>query len=88
MSEYRHGNYPVWYEYDAIANVVNKLHGTGDIEDVFDDLADAAPTLAWLAERVDLTGVHAIRFRRLLAHAERLNKLRDDELEALNGGVE
>lgn len=85
MSEYRYG--PVWDEYDAIANVVERLHGTGDIEDVFDDLADAAPTLAWLAERVELTDVHAARFRRLLAQAERLNRLRADELEALNGGA-
>jgi len=75
-----------WDEYDAIAYVVEKLQGTGDIEDALDDLADAAPTLAWLAERVELTDVHAARFRRLLAQAERMNKLRADELEALNGG--
>ena len=77
---------PVWDEYDAMANVVEKLHGTGDIEEALDDLADAAYTLAWLAERVELTDVHAARFRRLLAQAERLNKLRSDELDALNGG--
>jgi len=85
---YRHGNYPVYDEYDAMLIVADKLHGTGDIEEVLDDLADAAPTLVWLAERVDLFGGHAIRFRRLLAQAERLNKLRADELEALNGGGE
>ncbi|HEY8355140.1 MAG TPA: hypothetical protein VIK69_09025 [Methylophilaceae bacterium] len=85
MSEYRYRNGPVWDEDDAIAYVVEKLQGTGDIEDALADLADAAPTLAWLAERVELTDVHAARFRRLLAQAERLNKLRADELEALNG---
>ena len=77
---------PVYDEYDAIANVADKLHASRDIEEVLDDLADAAYTLAWLDERVELTDVHAARFRRLLAQAERLNKLRSDELDALNGG--
>ncbi|HEY8354571.1 MAG TPA: hypothetical protein VIK69_06090 [Methylophilaceae bacterium] len=88
MSEYRHGNGPVYDESDAMMIVADKLHASRGIEEVLDDLADAAPTLAWLAERVELTGVHATRFRWLLVQAERLNKLRDDELEALNGGGE
>jgi len=88
MSEYRHGNGPVYDESDAMMIVADKLHASRGIEEVLDDLADAAPALAWIAERVDLFGGHAIRLRRLLAQAERLNKLRDDELEALNGGVE
>src|SRR5690606_17282060 len=77
---------PVWDEYDAMANVVDMLHATRSIEEVLDDLADAAPTLAYLAELVNMAGEHATRFRRLLAQAERMNKLRADELEALNGG--
>lgn len=85
---YRHGNGPVYDKSDAMMIVADKLHASRGIEEVLDDLADAAPTLAWLAERVELTGVHATRFRWLLVQAERLNKLCDDELEALNGGVE
>jgi len=85
---YRHGNESMWDESDAMRIVADKLHASRGIEEVLDDLADAAPTLAWLAERVELTGVHATRFRWLLVQAERLNKLRDDELEALNGGGE
>ena len=77
---------PVWDEYDAMAVVAEKLNR--DIEEVLADLADAAQTLAWLAERVDLDGEHATRFRLLLMHAERLKKMRDDELDALNGGGE
>lgn len=79
---------PVWDEYDAMANVADKLHARRDVGEVLGDLADAAQTLAWLAERVDLAGEHATRFRLLLMHAERLNKMRDDELDALNGGGE
>lgn len=75
-----------WDEYDAMANVVDRLHATRSIEEVLDDLADAAPTLAYLAELVNMAGEHANRFRRLLAQAERMNKLRADELAALNGG--
>lgn len=70
-------------EYDAMAIVADKLHASRDIEEVLADLADAARTLAWLAERVDLSGEHATRFRLLLMQAERLNKLRADELDAL-----
>src|SRR5690606_40591778 len=76
---------PVWDEYDAMAVVAEKLHR--DIVEVLADLADAAQTLAWLAEHVDLDGEHATRFRLLLAQAERLNRLRADELDALNGGA-
>src|SRR5690606_4640614 len=71
---------PVWDEYDAMANVAEKLHASRDIEEILGDVADAAQTLAWLAERVDLAGEHATRFRLLLTQAERLNKLRADEL--------
>ena len=78
---------PVWDEYDAMANVADKLHASRDVAEVLGDLADAAQTLAWLAERVDLAGEHATRFRLLLAQAERLNKLRADELDDLNGGA-
>ena len=88
MSKYRHGNGPVYDEYDAMRIVADKLHASRGIEEVLDDLADAAPTLAWLAERVDLDGEHATRFRLLLMQAERLNRLRADELDALNGGGE
>jgi len=77
----------VWDESDAMKNVADKLHASRDIEEVLGDLADAAPTLAWLAERVDLAGEHATRFRFLLMQAERLNKLRAAELDALNGGA-
>lgn len=77
----------VWDEYDAMANVADKLHASRDIEEVLADVADAEQTLAWLAERVDLAGEHATRFRLLLAQAERLNKLRADELDDLNGGA-
>jgi len=79
---------PVWDESDAMANVAEKLHASRDVEEVLGDLADAAQTLAWLAERVDLDGEHATRFRLLLMQAERLKKMRDDELDALNGGGE
>ena len=79
---------PVWDEYDAMAVVAEKLHDSRDIEEVLADLADAEQTLAWLAEHVDLDGEHATRFRPLLMHAERLKKMRDDELDALNGGGE
>lgn len=79
---------PVWDESDAMAIVADKLHARRDVGEVLGDLADAAPTLAWLAERVDLDGEHATRFRFLLMHAERLKKMRDDELDALNGGGE
>lgn len=79
---------PVWDEYDAMANVADKLHASRDVEEVLGDLADAAHTLAWVTERVDLAGEHQIRFRLLLTQAERLNKLRADELDALNGGGE
>jgi hypothetical protein len=79
---------PVWDECDALANVADKLHASRDVEEVLGDLADAAQTLAWLAERVDLDGEHATRFSLLLMHAERLKKMRDDELDALNGGGE
>lgn len=74
---------PVLDEYDAMMIVADRLHASRDIEEILGDLADAAPTLAWLAERVELTDVHAARFRMLLMHAERLNKLRADELDAL-----
>jgi len=77
---------PAWDESDAMAVVAEKLHR--DIEEVLGDVADAAQTLAWLAERVDLDGEHATRFRLLMMHAERLKKMRDDELDALNGGGE
>ena len=76
---------PVWDESDAMANVADKLHASRDVEEVLGDLADAAHTLEWLAERVDLAGEHATRFRLLLEQAERLNKLRADELDDLNG---
>ena len=76
----------VWDEYDAMANVADKLHASRDVEEVLGDLADAAQTLEWLAEHVDMNGEHATRFRLLLMHAERLKKMRDDELDALNGG--
>lgn len=76
---------PVWDESDAMAVVAEKLNR--DIEEVLGDLADAAQTLAWLAERVDLAGEHATRFRLLLTQAERLSRLRADELDALNGGA-
>jgi hypothetical protein len=76
---------PVWDEYDAMANVADKLHASRDIEEILGDVADAAQTLAWLAERVDLAGEHATRFRLLLTQAERLRQLRADELDALNG---
>jgi hypothetical protein len=76
---------PVWDEYDAMANVADKLHASRDVAEVLGDLADAAQTLAWMAERVDLAGAAAGRFRLLLMHAERLKKMRDDELDALNG---
>src|SRR5690606_14935766 len=76
---------PVWDESDAMANVADKLHASRDIEEVLADVADAARTLAWLAERVDLAGEHATRFSLLLTQAERLNKLRADELDDLNG---
>lgn len=79
---------PVWDESDAMANVADKLHASRDVEEVLGDLADAAQTLEWLAERVDLAGEHATRFRLLLTQADRLNKLRADELDALNGGGE
>ena len=79
---------PVWDEYDAMANVADKLPASRDIEEVLADLAAAAQTLAWLAERVDLAGEHATRFRLLLIQAERLSQLRADELDALNGGGE
>ena len=78
---------PVWDEYDAMANVADKLHKCRDTEEVLGDLADAAQTLEWLAERVDLAGEHATRFRLLLMHAERLSQMRADELDALNGGA-
>jgi hypothetical protein len=78
---------PVWDEYDAMANVADKLHASRDVAEVLGDLADAAQTLAWMAERVDLAGAAAGRFRLLLMHAERLKKMRDDELDALNGGA-
>ena len=77
-----HPGEPVWDESDAMADVADKLHASRDIEEVLGDLADAAPTLAWLAARVDLAGEHALRFRHLLTQAERLNKLRADELDA------
>jgi hypothetical protein len=77
---------PVWDEYDAMAVVAEKLHR--DIVEVLADVADAAQTLEWLAERVDLDGEHATRFRLLLTQAERLDRLRADELDALNGGGE
>jgi hypothetical protein len=79
---------PVWDEYDAMAIVADKLHASRDVEEVLGDLADAAQTLEWLAERVDLAGEHATRFRLLLIHAERLSKMRADELDDLNGGGE
>src|SRR5690606_24287417 len=79
---------PVWDEYDAMAVVAEKLHDSRDIEEVLADVADAAQTLAWLAEHVDLDGEHATRFRLLLIQAERLSHLRSDELDALNGGGE
>ena len=79
---------PVWDESDAMANVAYELHASRDIEEILGDLADAAQTLAWLAEHVELDGEHATRFRLLLMHAERLKKMRDDELDALNGGGE
>lgn len=78
---------PEFDESDAMANVANALHDSRDIEEILGDLADAAHTLAWLAERVDLSGEHATRFRLLLTQAERLDKLRADELDALNGGA-
>lgn len=78
---------PEFDESDAMANVADKLHDSRDIEEVLGDVADAARTLAWLAERVDLAGEHLQQFRFLLHHAERLNKLRADELDALNGGA-
>jgi hypothetical protein len=78
---------PVWDEYDAMAIVADKLHASRDVEEVLGDLADAAQTLAWLAEHVDLDGEHATRFRLLLMHAERLSKMRADELDDLNGGA-
>ena len=78
---------PAFDESDAMANVADKLHENRDIEEVLGDVADAAHTLAWLAERVDLAGEHATRFRLLLTQAERLNKMRADELDALNGGA-
>lgn len=78
---------PVWDEYDAMANVADKLHKCRDTEEILGDLADAATTLAWLAERVDLAGEHETRFRLLLTQAERLKQMRDDELDDLNGGA-
>ena len=78
---------PVWDESDAMAIVADKLHARRDVGEVLGDLADAAHTLAWLAERVDLDGEHATRFRLLMMQAERLKKMRDDELDALNGGA-
>lgn len=78
---------PAFDEADAMANVADTLHASRDIEEVLGDLADAAHTLAWLAERVALAGEHQNRFRLLLAQSERLNKLRADELDALNGGA-
>lgn len=79
---------PVWDESDAMAIVADKLHARRDVGEVLADLADAAQTLAWMAERVDLAGAAAGRFRLLLMHAERLSKMRADELDALNGGGE
>lgn len=79
---------PAFDESDAMAIVAGKLHKCRDTAEILGDLADAAPTLAWLAERVDLAGEHATRFRLLLEQSERLKKMRDDELDALNGGAE
>ena len=70
------------------ASVVLPTPGSPYRATVLADLADAEQTLAWLAERVDLDGEHATRFRLLMMHAERLKKMRDDELDALNGGGE
>lgn len=76
---------PAFDECDAMANVADALHKNRDIEEVLGDVADAAPTLAWLAERVDLSGEHLKQFQFLLQQAERLRALRAAELAALVG---
>lgn len=78
---------PAFDEADAMANVADKLHDSRDIEEVLGDLADAADWLAWILARCELPKGAQQKVDWLAKHAKRLNKLRADELDALNGGA-
>jgi hypothetical protein len=79
---------PVWDEYDAMANVADKLHVSRDTMEILGDLADAADWLAWIRDRCDLPKDAQQKVDWLAEHAKLLRDLRADELDALNGGGE
>lgn len=78
---------PVWDEFDAMANVADRLHASRDIEEILGDLADAADWLAWIRARCELPKGAQQKVDWLAKHAKRLHEMRADELDDLNGGA-
>ena len=73
-------------EFDAMANVADKLHASRDTEEILGDLADAADWLAWVRDRCELPKGARIKVEWLAKHAKRLHDLRAKEYDDLNGG--
>lgn len=79
---------PVYDEFDAMANVADRLHVSRDTREILGDLADAADWLAWIRDRCELPEGAQQKVDWLAEHAKLLRELRADELDALNGGGE
>lgn len=73
---------------EAIGNVVDRLVASGDANEVLSDLIEAADALRWIAANVNIPAYwptpHLDPFRSLLKRAEALEKLAEDEHDALN----
>ncbi len=73
---------------DAAGNVARHLWNEDEVGEIVDDLAEAASALRRVASGQPLDAFYMGALNRVLKHAERMERLRDDEFEKLNGSAE
>lgn len=72
---------------DASGNVARHLWDEEEVGEIVDDLAEAASALRRVASGKPLDAFYKGALNSILKHAERMERLRDDEFEKLNGSA-